>query len=89
MVNNSLHARQDPPQVPERPATSGPNSFHGSRFEFLQTTGYEPAVDAMPVFLFSRTTSFLVCDLGIVLKYSINLNMLPATVLSRGGSTTS
>ena len=88
MVNSSLHTRQDPPEVPERPATSGPTSFHGSRFEFLKETGFEPAVDAMPVFLFARTARFLVRDLRFTPKFRTDLTVLPATMLSRGSNTT-
>ncbi|KAI9679797.1 MAG: hypothetical protein M1817_004811 [Caeruleum heppii] len=57
LEHRALAPRVDPPPVPERPASSGQMSFHGSRFEFIEQTGYEPAVDAMPVLLFSRTTS--------------------------------
>lgn len=41
--------------IPERPASSGPMSFYKDQFEFLETTGYAPAVDGMPVFLFAST----------------------------------
>jgi hypothetical protein len=54
-TNYRLRTREDPPPIPERPATSGPGSFHGSQFQFLEQTGYAPAVDAMPVFVFSTT----------------------------------
>lgn len=55
-ARRSISYRGNPPAIPERPTSSGPNSFHGSQFEFLEQTGYAPAVDAMPVFLYSRTT---------------------------------
>ncbi|KAI4218437.1 MAG: hypothetical protein L6R36_008953 [Xanthoria steineri] len=57
-VNESypeIKARQDIPTIPPKPSTSGPGSFHGSQFEFLEQTGYAPAIDAMPVWMFSRT----------------------------------
>ena len=64
-LNNSLYSRDDIPQVPDRPAGSGPNSFHEIQFEFLQETGFGPAVDAMPVFLYSRTTKAFVSYLEV------------------------
>ncbi len=54
--------RDAPPPIPVRPSTSDPNSFHGSQFQYLEQTGYAPAVDAMPVFLFSRTQPIYVRD---------------------------
>lgn len=53
--SGQLSKRDAPPPIPVRPSTSDPNSFHGSQFQYLEQTGYAPAVDAMPVFLFSRT----------------------------------
>ena len=50
-----LESRQDIPEIPPKPETSGPSSFHSSQFEFLEQTGYAPAVDAMPVWVYSRT----------------------------------
>ncbi|KAL8767862.1 MAG: hypothetical protein Q9209_005754 [Squamulea sp. 1 TL-2023] len=50
-----LMARQSPPEIPPKPSTSGPGSFHGSQFQFLEQTGFAPAVDAMPVWMYSRT----------------------------------
>ncbi len=58
--NHSLNARDNLPPIPMRPASSGSNSFHGHQFEYLQHMGYAPAVDAMPVFLYSRTTKAFV-----------------------------
>ena len=43
--------------IPARPASSGPMSFHQDQFNFLETTGYGPAVDGMPVFLYATTDS--------------------------------
>ncbi|KAL9026400.1 MAG: hypothetical protein Q9196_004926 [Gyalolechia fulgens] len=43
-----LGVRQEIPEVPPKPPTSGPGSFHGSQFNFLEQTGFAPAVDAMP-----------------------------------------
>ncbi|KAL8944832.1 MAG: hypothetical protein Q9211_000439 [Gyalolechia sp. 1 TL-2023] len=51
-----LGVRQEIPEVPPKPPTSGPGSFHGSQFNFLEQTGFAPAVDAMPVFVYSRTS---------------------------------
>ncbi|KAL9630914.1 MAG: hypothetical protein Q9204_004482 [Flavoplaca sp. TL-2023a] len=53
--NFQLKPRQDIPEIPPKPKTSGPGSFHGSQFVFLEQTGYAPAVDAMPVWVYSRT----------------------------------
>ncbi|KAL8864260.1 MAG: hypothetical protein Q9174_007415, partial [Haloplaca sp. 1 TL-2023] len=54
--------RRAPPEIPPKPESSGPGSFHGSQFDFLEETGYAPAVDAMPVWMFSRTeTTFSPC----------------------------
>ncbi|KAL8919112.1 MAG: hypothetical protein Q9172_005142 [Xanthocarpia lactea] len=50
-----LGPRQDIPEVPPKPPTSGPGSFHGSQFQFLEQTNFAPAVDSMPVWMFSRT----------------------------------
>ncbi|KAL9627599.1 MAG: hypothetical protein Q9204_006453 [Flavoplaca sp. TL-2023a] len=50
-----LEPRQDIPEVPPKPPTSGPGSFHGSQFQFLKQTDFAPAVDAMPVWVYSRT----------------------------------
>ncbi|KAL8627243.1 hypothetical protein Q9189_007064 [Teloschistes chrysophthalmus] len=44
-----------PPELPPKPSTSGPGSFHGSQFAFLEETDFAPAVDAMPVWMFSTT----------------------------------
>lgn len=65
--NHSLFAysRDVLPQVPERPASSGLNSFHGNQFKYLEQTGFGPAVDAMPVFLYSRTTSLFVSNVEL------------------------
>ncbi|KAL8934638.1 MAG: hypothetical protein Q9216_005803 [Gyalolechia sp. 2 TL-2023] len=52
---SQLVDRQSAPEIPPKPPTSGPGSFHGSQFQFLEKTGYAPAVDAMPVWLYSRT----------------------------------
>ncbi|KAL8707122.1 MAG: hypothetical protein Q9220_007799 [cf. Caloplaca sp. 1 TL-2023] len=44
--------------LPERPPAVGPDTFHGSQFaafDDLPFTAGSPAVDAAPVFLFSRT----------------------------------
>ncbi|KAL8960332.1 MAG: hypothetical protein Q9193_002950, partial [Seirophora villosa] len=43
------------PKVPPKPETSGPGSFHGSQFDFLEENGYAPAIDAMPVWVYSTT----------------------------------
>lgn len=68
-VNESypeIKARQDIPTIPPKPSTSGPGSFHGSQFEFLEQTGYAPAIDAMPVWMFSRTQKeFVRCFLVV------------------------
>ncbi|KAL8880584.1 MAG: hypothetical protein Q9198_002041 [Flavoplaca austrocitrina] len=53
--SSQLKPRQDIPEIPPKPKTSGPGSFHGSQFVFLEQTGYAPAVDAMPVWVYSRT----------------------------------
>ncbi|KAL8835945.1 MAG: hypothetical protein Q9176_006629 [Flavoplaca citrina] len=50
-----LEPRQNIPEIPPKPATSGSGSFHGSQFVFLEQTDYAPAVDAMPVWVYSRT----------------------------------
>ncbi|KAL8887625.1 MAG: hypothetical protein Q9215_004846 [Flavoplaca cf. flavocitrina] len=50
-----LEPRQNIPETPPKPATSGSGSFHGSQFLFLEQTDYAPAVDAMPVWVYSRT----------------------------------
>ena len=52
---SSLLPRESPPEIPSRPPTSGPGSFHGSQFLFLEQTGFAPAVDAMHVRMYSRT----------------------------------
>lgn len=54
-ISARLEPRQDIPEIPPKPATNGPGSFHGSQFEFLEQTDYAPAVDAMPVWVYSRT----------------------------------
>lgn len=53
-------ARQEIPQLPSKPSTSGQDSFHGSQFLYLEETGFAPAVDAMPVWVFSTTQKELV-----------------------------
>ncbi|KAL8982589.1 MAG: hypothetical protein Q9205_002937, partial [Flavoplaca limonia] len=50
-----LEPRPNIPEIPPKPATSGSGSFHGSQFLFLEQTDYAPAVDAMPVWVYSRT----------------------------------
>lgn len=50
-----LEPRQNIPEIPPKPATSDSGSFHGSQFVFLEQTDYAPAVDAMPVWVYSRT----------------------------------
>lgn len=54
-TNYRLRTREDSTPIPERPATSGLGSFHGSQFQFLEQNGYAPAVDATLVFVFSTT----------------------------------
>lgn len=48
------------PKVPPKPETSGPGSFHGSQFDFLEENGYAPAIDAMPVWVYSTTEDLFV-----------------------------
>ncbi|KAL8644310.1 MAG: hypothetical protein Q9210_007318 [Variospora velana] len=43
------------PEIPPKPSTSGPGSFHGSQFDFLEENNYAPAIDAMPVWVYSTT----------------------------------
>ncbi|KAI4186159.1 MAG: hypothetical protein L6R41_003651 [Letrouitia leprolyta] len=54
-TSSRLASRESPPEIPPKPPTSGPGSFHGSQFVFLEETGYAPAVDAMPVWVYTRT----------------------------------
>ena len=58
--SSQLKPRQDIPKIPPKPETSGPGLFHSSQFELLEQTGYAPAVDAMPVWVYSRTQKDLV-----------------------------
>ncbi|KAI9717019.1 MAG: hypothetical protein M1812_004954 [Candelaria pacifica] len=46
--------------IPSRPDGVSPNSFHGDQFRFFDENGFvagSPAVEAAPVFLYSRTTA--------------------------------
>lgn len=61
-TSSRLASRESPPEIPPKPPTSGPGSFHGSQFVFLEETGYAPAVDAMPVWVYTRTQKEFVRD---------------------------
>lgn len=53
--------RRAPPKISPKPSTSGPGSFHGSQFDLLEENDFAPAVDAMPVWMFSTTQKEFVC----------------------------
>lgn len=46
--------------VPPRPEGLDDGYFHTIQFQNLETIDYAPAVDAMPVWLYSRTQKILV-----------------------------
>ncbi|KAL8851478.1 MAG: hypothetical protein Q9221_003578 [Calogaya cf. arnoldii] len=48
LANDTYIEARQVPKIPPKPESSGPGSFHGSQFEFLEETGFAPAIDAMP-----------------------------------------
>ena len=57
IVAKTISPREEVPATPERPEGIADSSFHGNDFVFLAEKGWGPAVEAAPVWLFSRTLS--------------------------------